>query len=209
MARAAYYDIHSTPSTVINGKSAAGGGGPVQDARKKLNQYRFVIDEALKDTKRAAIELEARKIGDQIRIVASAEILKKGDKTPAQSPRLRLVLVEKKVTYHGGNGQSSHHHVVRAFPAGVEGTPLEGGKGRIETTVSLDKLREDQAAYLKDYPDSPKARGKFPRALPPVELNYLSVVAIVQDDHDHSVLHAVVVGVEEVKASKEHESGKR
>ena len=202
VARAAYYDIHSTPSTVFNGKPAAGGGGPAEHARKKLNQYRFVIDETLKNTKRAAIQLEARKIGDQIRIVASAEILNKGDKTPAQLPRLRLVLVEKDVAYLGGNKQSNHHHVVRAFPAGVQGTPLEGGKGRIETTVSLDKLRADQAAYLKAYPDSPKARGKFPRALPPIALDCLSVVAFVQDNHDRSVLHAVVVPVEEVKRAR-------
>ena len=117
----------------------------------------------------------------------------KADNTPTQSPRLKLVLVEKKVAYRGGNQQSNHHHVVRAFPAGVEGTPLEGGKGRVETTVSLDKLRADQAAYLKAYPDSPKSRGKFPRALPPIALDHLSVVAIVQDNHDHSIWHAVVV----------------
>jgi hypothetical protein len=103
----------------------------------------------------------------------------------------------------GGNRQSNHHHVVRAFPAGVGGTPLTAGKGRIETAVSLEKLRADQAAYLKDYPDSPQSRGKFPRALPPVALDHLAVVAIVQNDHDHSVLHAVIVPVEEASGSKE------
>jgi hypothetical protein len=108
----------------------------------------------------------------------------------------------------GGNGQSSHHHVARAFPAGAEGAPLERGKGRIETVVSLDQLRAHQAAYLKDYPDSPRSRGKFPRPLPPVALDHLSVVAIVQDDHDHSVLHAVVVPVEEANGSKAHENAR-
>jgi hypothetical protein len=209
VARAAYYDIHSTPSTVFNGKPSAGGGGPAQDARKKLNQYRFVIDDILKNTKRAIIQLQARKNGDQIRIVASAEILNRGDKPPAQLPRLKLVLVEKNVAYPGGNKQSSHHHVVRAFPAGVQGTPLEGGKGRVEASVSVDKVRKSQADYLEAYPDSPKARGKFPRALPPIVLDHLSVVALVQDDHDRSVLHAVVIPVEEVKATKKQESGKR
>jgi hypothetical protein len=168
-----------------------------------------VIDDLLKHTKIATIQLEARKIGDQIRIVASAEILHQGDKAPAQLPRLGLVLVEKNVAYPGGNKQSSHHHVVRAFPAGVEGIPLESGKGRVEATVSLDQVRKSQSDYLEAYPDSPKARGRFPRALPPIVLDQLSVVAFVQDDHDRSVLHAVVVPVEEIKASKEHESGKR
>jgi hypothetical protein len=208
VARAAFYDIHSTPSTVFNGKPAAGSGGPIEDARKKLNQYRYVIDEDLKNAKRAAIKLEARKTGDQIRIAASAEILKKADEKPIESPRLLLVLVEENVAYQGGNGQSSHHHVVRAFPAGVEGTPLESGKGRIETTVSLDKLRADQTAYLKAYPDSPKSRGKFPRALPTIALDHLSVVAIVQDAHDRSILHVAVVPVDEPNGSKENESGK-
>ncbi len=209
VARAAYYDIRSTPSTVFNGKPAAGHGGPAEDGRKKLNQYRFVIDEALKNTKRAAIKLEARKTGDQIRIAASAELLNKADETPIQSPRLLLALVEENVVYQGGNGQSSHHHVVRALPAGVEGTPLKAGKGRVETTVSLDKLCADQAAYLKAYPDSPKSRGEFPRALPPIALDHLSVVAIVQDAYDRSVLHAVVVPVEEANGGKKHEHARR
>jgi hypothetical protein len=209
VARAAYYEVHSTPSTVFNGKAAAGSGGLAEHARKKLNQYRFVIDEILKNTKRAAIQLKAKRVGEQIQIMASAEILDEGEKAPAKLRRLRLVLVEENVAYLGGNAQSSHHHVVRAFPAGVEGTSLEGGKGRVETTVSLDKVREAQAAYLKAYPDSPRARGKFPRALPPVVLDHLSVVAVVQDDQDRTVLHAVVVPVEEAKASNDHESEER
>ena len=56
-ARAAYYDVLSTPSTLFN--AAAGHGGPAQDALKKFNQYRFVIDDMLKNTRAASIKLEA------------------------------------------------------------------------------------------------------------------------------------------------------
>ena len=209
MARAAYYDVLSTPSTLFNGKRAAGHGGPAQDALKKFNQYRFVIDDMLKNTRAASIKLKARRAGEQVRITAEAEISTEGEKSPARSPRLRLVLVEDEVAYPGGNRQSIHRHVVRAFPGGAQGTLLEGGKGRVETSFSLDRLRESQSAYLQAYPASPGARGKFPRSLPPIALDRLSVVAIVQDDHDRSVLHAVVVPLEGVKASKEQENSPR
>ena len=66
-----------------------------------------------------------------------------------------------------------------------------------------------QTAYLQAYPASPGARGKFPRSLPPIALDRLSVVAIVQDDHDRSVLHAVVVPLEGVKANQEQENSPR
>ena len=48
VARAAYYEVHSTPSTRFNGEPAALHGGPAEHARSKLNQYRSVIDEMLR-----------------------------------------------------------------------------------------------------------------------------------------------------------------
>ena len=74
IARQAYYGVRSTPSTYFNGQALAGSGGPVADARRKFNQYRYVIDELRKGKKEATIELAARLSGDEIHITASARI---------------------------------------------------------------------------------------------------------------------------------------
>ena len=97
--------------------------------------------------------------------------------------------------YPGGNKLRFHHNVVRAFPGGAEGKALEGGKGEIDLTLNLSELRKSQEAYLEEYPGGPRGRS-FPHPLPPIELDDLAVVAMVQDDADHSIWHAVQVPVE-------------
>jgi hypothetical protein len=198
-ARRDYYKVRSTPSTFFNGQPLASHGGPASYGQLKLNQYRFVIDEMLEARSRGTIELKAQRIGDAIQIVASAEV--SGGRPGAaeagnEALQLRLALVENEVAYLGGNRLASHHHVVRAMPGGAQGVPLENGKRRIETTVKLDDIRKTLESYLKDYPASPGSRGPFPRALPPIELKDLSMVAFIQDDATLAVLHAVIAPVE-------------
>ena len=128
VGRAAYYEVRSTPSTLFNGKPAALHGGGAEQARSKLNQYRSVIDAGLQATRGAKIELAVRKTGEQIWMTASAEVRSQEKSSPANLPRLRLVLVEDEVAYLGGNQQASHHHVVRQRFPGVS-------KARLSRTV--------------------------------------------------------------------------
>ncbi len=69
----------------------------------------------------------------------------------------------------------------------------------MEATVRLADLRRSQDAYLDQYPKSPTSRGDFPNPLPPIDLDDLAVVALVQDDADHSIWHAVQVPVKDAK----------
>ena len=209
VARAAYYDVLSTPSTLFNGKRAAGHGGTAQDALKKFNQYRFVIDDMLKDTRAASIKLEARRAGEQVRITAEAEISTKG-----RSPRPARL------------GSGSCWSRMRSP------TPAATGS-RFTATSSVPSLAAPKAHSSKEARDESRrpsrwidcARASPPisrpirrrpgreassrGSLPPIALDRLSVVAIVQDDQDRSILHAVIVPLEGVKASKEHEDGPR
>ena len=203
VARAAYYEVHSTPSTRFNGEPAALHGGPAEHARGKLNQYRSVIDEMLQDTRRATIELEATgrssRSGSRPRPRFEARVRRtrracRGSAwcwSKATSPT------------SGATGRRATTRSSARFPGALKECPLKEGKGQVETTVSLDKIREQQTDYLQAYPTSEGSRGKFPRALPPIALRHLSVVALVQDDADRRVLHAVVVPVEET--SERHE----
>jgi hypothetical protein len=194
VARQQYYgsDIRGTPTTFFNGKSEAGGGGPMANAINKYRQYRELIDPALATEKKAEIRVTASRAGDAVEINARATL---GSAANGEAkPRLRLVLVEESVRYPGSNKLRFHHNVVRALPGGVEGKALEGTEGSLATTVQLADLRKTQEAYLEQYPTSPRGRA-FPHPLPPIDLDHLAVVAMVQDDADHSIWHAVQVPV--------------
>jgi hypothetical protein len=201
VARQGYYgtEVRGTPSTFFNGTSEAGGGGPMGRATAKYLEYCGVIEPALTSEKRADIEVTATRAGDAVKIVARATAAAAaGDAATEAKPKLRLVLIEESVRYPGGNKLRFHHNVVRALPGSVEGKALEDGKGEVEATLRLSDLRQSQDAYLDQYPKSPRGRA-FPNPLPPLDLDDLAVVALVQDDADHSIWHAVQVPVKEVK----------
>ena len=93
-----------------------------------------------------------------------------------------------------------------------QGTLLEGGKGQSSSETSSRWIDCARASPPISRPirRRPGMRGEFRRpSSPPIALDRLSVVAIVQDDQDRSILHAVIVPLEGVKASKEHEDGPR
>jgi hypothetical protein len=200
LARQTYYasEVRGTPSTFFNGKSEAGGGGGMANAVDKYKQYRELIEPALDQQKQADIKLTATRAGDEVKIAARASA-NAGDAKGDTRPRLRLVLIEESVRYPGSNKLRFHHNVVRAFPGGVDGKPLEGGEGAVETTINLTELRKNQESYLEKYPTSANNRGDWRNPLPPIDLDDLAVVALVQDDADHSIWHAVQVPVETLK----------
>jgi thiol-disulfide isomerase/thioredoxin len=198
--RKQYYSVQGTPSAFFNGKGTRPGGGPMQLSKMLYDQYRDVIGVALADRKRASIDLQAKRSGDQIQITAKAEASPNADgkekKVDAKGEngklRLRLALVEDTVRFAGGNKLRFHHHVVRAMPGGPEGIAFKDGRGEADVSVKLSDVKKAINAYLdsfeKDFP--------FPKGRPPLDLKNLSVVAYVQDDADKSVLHAVTVPVD-------------
>jgi len=193
IARQGYYgnEVRGTPSTFFNGKSLTGGGGGMANSQGKYNEFRKIIDPSLSKDKQADITLKATRDSDEVKISATAKV--SGGSNEAR-PKLRLVLVEEAVRYPGSNKLRFHHNVVRAFPGGVDGKTLEKGEGTIETTVKLSDLRKSQDAYLAQFPNGPRGRA-FPHPLPPIDLDDLAVVALVQDDNDHEIWHAVQVEV--------------
>jgi hypothetical protein len=172
------------------------------NAEAKYQQYREVIDPLLAGRKQATIDLRLTRSGEKIDVVAVAQALKpaaqpdqaeekKDEDAKEPQLRLRLVLTEKSIRYVGGNQLRFHHHVVRAFPGGVEGKELVAEECTVNQTIDLEQVRQTLADYLADY----QKRSSFPNALPPIELKDLAVVAFVQNDADKTVLHAVTMPV--------------
>jgi hypothetical protein len=218
LARQKYYGsaVRGTPSTFFNGHGEAAGGGPMAYSHEKYGEYRGIIDKSLEDSKGATIALSATRAGDQIKIVASAQVTKNGggrkvDGVDAKSngqdggnsrqakddskPVLRLALTEESVHFVGGNKLRYHHRVVRALPGSAKGKELTDGSAKTEITFSLAELKGGLEKYLSDFAKD----GTFPQPPPDIKLEDLAVVAFVQDDSDKSILHAVSVPVEIVR----------
>jgi hypothetical protein len=195
-ARAEYYEIGGTPSVFFNGKAHPGGGGAMQAAKDKYDEYRSAVDDVLKGKKDGKVTLKVTRSGDDVKILASAEG-PSGDKASNGDLKLRVALTEEQIKYVGGNRLRFHHHVVRGFPGGTQGKALADGKAAAELTLKLDDVRKGLETYVSDYARENNAFTSTP--LPPVELKDLSVVAFLQDDKTKEVLDVVVVPVEEKK----------
>ncbi|HLN29302.1 MAG TPA: hypothetical protein VK395_16255 [Gemmataceae bacterium] len=185
IARAKYYKVSSTPSTLFNGKSKAGGGGGLNNAENKFKQYREIIDPLLEDPASVHLTATAHRQGEQINIKADVA----GLPEPGDNKRLRFVLVEEAIRYVGSNRMRFHHQVVRAFPGGVEGIPLKQKDSHHATTVDVNALRKDLVKYLDE---SAKVR-PYPYADRPLDLKNLKVVVLVQDDDSKEILQAAEV----------------
>src|SRR5262249_3145133 len=135
-----------TPSMVFNGAAGPRGAGPRDNAQRTYEQFHETISDELDQPARASLKLNATRKGDKIDIRAEVADLKEtGD-----SVRLRLVLVEEKVEFKGGNGVGEHFKVVRAFPGGVQGKPLKEKTTKQTASVDLGELRNQLKKYLQD-----------------------------------------------------------
>jgi hypothetical protein len=214
LARQEYYGsgVRGTPSTFFNGHSEAGGGGPMGNSQRKYTEYREIIDKILDSSSGAKITVSANQAGDQIKILASAQVTSNGSDQKSNSATtkpnghegeksaeekdkrkavLRLALTEESIHYVGGNKLRYHHHVVRALPGGAKGTDLKDGAGKIEVTFNLAELKRDLEEYLSDFAKT----ATFHNPPPEMKFDNLAVVAFVQDDGDKTILNAVSVPV--------------
>ncbi|MBI1917337.1 MAG: DUF1223 domain-containing protein [Planctomycetes bacterium] len=198
VARMKYYgetfarEVRGTPSTLFNGTPGAGGGGGRDAAQDKYDQFFKAITDQLDQQARVNLKAKAVRKGDKIDISAEVADLKDTGATV----RLRLVLVEEKIEYKGGNGIGEHHHVVRGFPGGLDGIALKEKTAKQTASVDLGELRTQLKKYLQE--TYKKLEEELPKDVP-MELKKLHVVALVQDDNTREVLHAIQVEVEESK----------
>jgi hypothetical protein len=192
--RAEYYGsaIRGLPMVILNGQPGPPVGGDAYNASENYDDCRNAVDRSLEKISHAILKASAVQKDGKITITAEAS----GVETPSDKIRLRLALVEEKVTYKGGNGIPEYRSVVRALPGGAAGLALKEKTGKQEATVDLDDLRKSLKKYLDDYADKEDA---FPNKERPLELKNLRVIAFVQNDLTKEVLQAIQVDVKEEK----------
>lgn len=191
LARGKYYGIRSTPNPVISGERGPAIGGGRADAKEGYEELRALLDKALEKDAGAQVKLTADRKGDKIDLQAAVSGLKK----TSGEVKLRFVLIEDVVRYPGGNGQRLHHHVVRAFPGGVDGIALKEESSKQSATADLAEINKEIEKYLTEF----KAKRPFRTDYAPMNGNHLKVVALIQDDGTKEILQAAQVDVPEVK----------
>ena len=181
-ARQEYYgdEIRGTPTILFNGKSQAGGGGPAAAGKSKYSAYSKAIVTLLETaTSSPKLRASAARKGDKVEISTEVSDLEK----PGDKVRLRIALVEEQVRYVGSNQLRFHHHVVRAFPGGVNGVPLTAKAGKHTFSLDLAELRKSLNGYI----DKSHLRAQS-SAKRPMDFKNLHIVAFVQDDDSKEVL---------------------
>ncbi len=188
--RLKYYGkiVEGTPTILFGGEPGRAAGGSRDGAKDIYQAYRKAIELQLEKPTAANVKVHAIRSGDKINITASVTRLEK----PGENMRLRLALVDEWVRYKGRNGVAFHHHVVRAFPGGVNGITLPRRDSDHIATVDLTELRKNLEKYLDEF-----ARNEEPFLDPqrPLTLRNLRVVAFVQDDANRQVVQAAETAV--------------
>ena len=102
-----------------------------------------MVEPLLEKGAAASLMASAKKVGEDVSISVEVKDLAE----VGNNIRLNMVLVEKEVRYQGGNKQKKHHHVVRSFPAGVDGIAMIEKNGKKEAKVNLEELATTSSAY--------------------------------------------------------------
>jgi hypothetical protein len=180
--------VRGTPSTLFNGKPAAGGGGGMANAEGKYQQYRGIIDPLLEATTALKLTGKAIRRGDAVEVAVEV------DGAPAEDDlKLRVLLVEDTVKYVGGNKLRFHHHVVRAMPGGADGVAVKDKAMTHTVTADVGAVRKDLVKYLDDFAANERP---FPTAARPLDMTGLKVIALVQSDKTREILQAVQIDVD-------------
>jgi hypothetical protein len=189
MERVKYYEdkIEGAPTLFISGKLGADSGGPASASEKFYKQFRGALDDLLEKPAGVKLALAVSK-GEKGGFSAKATV--SDLEMPGEKVMLRFVLAEERIRYTGGNGIRYHHMVVRSMPGGAKGIALTKKTHEQTVTIDPDAVRTALTKYLDDFAknDSP-----FPRSDRPLALRNLKLVALVQNDANKEILHAVQV----------------
>jgi hypothetical protein len=180
-------DMRGVPSSVFNGKPAAGGGGGMTAAENKYRQYVSVINPLLEKSTEVKLAGKATRKDDTITLAVETT------GADGANLRLRLLVVEESIKYVGSNQIRFHHQVVRAMPGGAEGIAITDKMFKHTATVDLGDVRKSLTRYLDDYAANTRP---FPKPDRPMDLKDLRVIAFVQNDTTGEILQAVQIEVE-------------
>jgi hypothetical protein len=178
-ARAAFYGVRSTPSTLFDGVSQHGGGGDRSRGEMKFEQYSEAIVSRIYAAPEVKLSVEAALEGDEIQISFNA------DKEIAGAGYY-MALVQDEARYAGSNGIVFHKMVVREFMT------VDPKSQNVKLLIS--KAEEAGALHITQFE---KERGPtFPEKFHKIDKTQLHVVFFAQNPQTKAVYNAAVCRVE-------------
>ena len=178
-ARAAFYGVRSTPTTLFDGVSQHGGGGDRSRGEMKFEQYSEAVVSRMYAVPEVKLSVAAALEGDEVQITFRA------DKEIAGA-EFYLALVQDEARYAGSNGIVFHKLVVREF--------MTVDPKSQTVKLSIPKAEEAAALHIAQYE---KDRGHtFPEKLHRIDRSQLHVVFFAQNPQSKAVYNAAVCRVE-------------
>jgi hypothetical protein len=176
------------PSSIFGGKPQSGGGGGMAFAEDKFKDYTAIVNKLVEEKTDVKVMGSAKRTGDKISINVDVD----GVKDPGEKIKLRVLLVEEKIKYVGGNGMRFHHQVVRALPGGAEGTAIKEKSFKKTVDFDVAELKKILTKYLEEF----NSERPFPNPDRPMDMAHLKVIALVQDDATGEILNATEFDVQ-------------
>lgn len=189
--RAKFYNVNSTPTSIIEGKESISAGGPKVVAKSRFKVFSTTIEKYLKKNPDATINLISKKKKNKIAINCTASTKRDSIK----DLRLFVVLAEERVHYQGYNTVSEHRFVVRKILPKSTGLSF-GTQNKIEynDTIDLTVLEDTLKNYLESF-EKKANRKVFKEKKYKINENNLYLVAFIQDENSKEILQAKVVQV--------------
>lgn len=182
-----YYRTNFTPRVFLDGSYVPGLEGGMVDADRVQKGMSSIITQLLEEKSEVSIDLSAIRQDDTIQISCTAT----SEGELEDNVRLRLVLAESGVKFQAFNGIRQHDMVARQLLGGDAGVAPADGKLHWQDSLNVEDLRTELHDYLTRYETNQGV--EFTST--PLDLNNLSVVAIVQTETTHRVLQCRVVAV--------------
>jgi tetratricopeptide (TPR) repeat protein len=190
--RSKYYDVNSTPTSIIDGTDITVSGGPGFAARAKFAGYADDIDRTLNLPAKASIKMSAKIRRNRISFAVSASV-----GAVRKTYKLRVALAEDEIRYQGGNGISEHRFVVRKMIRGAGGISfVKNGRAAIKDAFTVSSVEDQLEKYLVKYEKNEgKPGGVFKERKSELDPKQLFIVAFVQDDANHRILQSSIIKV--------------
>ncbi len=187
-ARAKFYQVFSTPTSIINGQDNVIGGGPRFASKSAFESYCSAIESKLTGPTHAKISLHDSLAGNEIHLAANATAA--GDTTSAL--KLFVVLAEDKIHYQGSNTVAVHRFVVRKIASPLDGVDFTNGAAALETTLNISAVSDSLKSYLDQFEARVPGGKIFKEKKYEINPANLYLVAFVQNVETKEILQTVV-----------------
>lgn len=191
-ARARFYNVNSTPTSIIDGTNSIPGGGQSIAAKATFAAYADAIDQRLNEPAQASVRISARIRRNKVSFSVSAQVPKH-----RKSLRMRVVLAEDAVRYQGANGIDEHRFVVRKMIRGAAGTAFtQAGRAAVKDAFAVSVIEDQLEKYLTTYEQKSGRPGRaFKEKKSELDPTQLYIVAFIQDDASRSILQSAIARV--------------